>query len=228
MLEYLSGLIGELDIKTKILPFCRTKDAYQYALERTIDLFIIDIILDTSCQGDSSGLKFVDNIRQVKHYSFTPVIFVTALEDSKSYTYEKLHCYRFLEKPFDPQALKRLVEQCLCFPNSRREEKNIYFRKDGIVLAVDRNDIVYAECINHTTYIHTKRGDVLDIAYMSLKKLMEEIDSPDMERCSRSTIINIRFIHNVDITNRIVQFKDGLGSIEIGATYKKYMKENFQ
>ena len=94
-LEYITSLIQEIDIKNTILRCSSIKDAYQHTLEKDIDLFIIDIILDTSRPGDSSGLKFVDGIRRIDRHVFTPVIFVTSLEDERLYTYEKLHCYSF-------------------------------------------------------------------------------------------------------------------------------------
>lgn len=134
--EHLTGIIREVDVKNEVYSFADIKDAYQCAMERTIDLFLIDIILDTSHPGDVSGLKFVENIREVEAYRFVPIIFITSLEDSKLYTYEKLHCYRFIEKPFDEEKVKQDVEQCLKFPESRKENKTLFFRKDGINLAV--------------------------------------------------------------------------------------------
>lgn len=225
MLKHLADLIGEINIKTEIYPFNNTKDAYQCAVDRTINLFVVDIILDTTQPGDSSGLKFVDHIRRVKNYDFTPVIFVSSLSDVKAYTYEKLHCYNFIEKPFQPEKLQKAVEECLRFPDGEREEKTLYFRKDGIILALDKDELVYAESSNHVLDIHTSRGDLLKIPYITLKKLQEELDSPEIIQCSRRTIVNKRFIHNVDIPNRVIQLKDDLGRIEIGITYIKTVRE---
>ncbi|MBO5097007.1 MAG: hypothetical protein J6B96_01680 [Agathobacter sp.] len=64
-LEYITSLIQEIAVKNTIFACSDMKMAYQYALEKDIDLFIIDIILDTSRPGDSSGLKFVDGIRRI-------------------------------------------------------------------------------------------------------------------------------------------------------------------
>lgn len=226
-LKYLSMIVEDLETKCEVVPFDNVKDAYQCALEKKIDLFVIDIILDSSSPGDTSGLKFVENIRHVEGYSFTPVIFVTSLEDLRSYTYEKLHCYSYIEKPFDADKVKRTVEHCLTFPGGESREKTLYFRKDGIILAVDQSDIVYVECMHHKMYIHTKQKDVMDIPYMTLKKMLEELDSPNMIQCSRSAIINLQYVQNVDIPNRIIQLKNDYGRVEIGVRYKKYVKELF-
>lgn len=204
------------------------EDAYRHALEKDIDLFIIDVILDTSRPGDSSGLNFVDAIRKIDRYAFTPVIFVTSLEDAKLYTYEKLHCYSFIEKPFDPNKLKGVVMQCLNFPAVEQKRKTMYFRKDGIILAADREDIVYAECINHVLNVHTVQGDLLSIPYVTLKKFLADVDSDDFIQCSRNVVVNKRYIHNVDITNGVIQLKGKMGTVEIGIMYKKGLREIFR
>ncbi len=224
ILIHLADIVQEIDAKVTVYPFDNVKDAYQCASEKLIDLFIIDIILDSK-PGDVSGLNFVENIRKVNHYRFVPIIFVTSLEDAKLYTYEKLHCYRFIEKPFDDDQLKQLVEQCLRFPEICNRAKTLYFRKDGIILAVEREDVIYAESVKHIIHIHTRQGDTLNIPYITLKKLLDDIDSGDFIQCSRSAVINKRFIQNIDIPNRRIQLKDGHGYVDIGIRFKKNIKE---
>lgn len=227
-LDHLTNIVREVDDRNDVFSCDNIKDAYQYALERTIDLFLVDIILDAMHPVDASGLKFVENIRKIEHYNFTPIVFVTSLEDTKSYTYENLHCYSFIEKPFDEVRVKQTVEKCLRFPSNSSNAKTLYFRKDGIIMAVERDDIVYAESIDHIMHIHTKQNDTLKIPYITIKKLLEDTDSLDIIQCSRNTVINKKFIHNVDIPNRIIQFKDDLGRVEIGVMFKKSVKECFK
>lgn len=226
--NHLAAIVQELEPRNTIYCFDNTKDAYHCALERRIDLFLIDIILDTSRPGDTSGLRFVENIRRVENYCFTPIIFVTSLEDARLYTYENLHCYSYIEKPFDVKRVRQTVEQCLRFPGEGGKEKTLYFRKDGIIMAVEREEIVYAESINHIMHIHTERGDILKIPYITIKKLMEEVDSSEFIQCSRNTIVNRKFAQNVDMANRIIQLKDDFGRVEIGGMFKKYVKEYFE
>lgn len=194
-------------------------------MDKVIDLFIVDIILDKNKPGDSSGLKFAENIRKISHYTFVPIIFVTSLEDAKLYTYEKLHCYSFIEKPFDVERLRQLVEQSLRFEESRSVSKTLYYRKDGIILAVEREDIVYAETINHIMHIHTKQGDVFEIPYITLKKLLDDLDCTSFIQCSRSAIINQKYIDNIDIPNQVIQLKNSYGRVGIGIRFKKNLKD---
>lgn len=224
MLRNLSQMVMDIESKNIVYSFQEIKDAYQCAMDKVIDLFIVDIILDRSKPGDSSGLTFVENIRRVNHYAFTPIIFVSSLEDAKLYTYENLHCYSFIEKPFDVERLKKLVEQSLRFEDSRSTSKTLYFRKDGIILAVEREDIVYAESIRHIMHIHTRHGDIMEIPYITLKKLLDDLDCGDFIQCSRSTIVNKKFIHNIDIPNSVIQLKNNAGRVEIGITFKPSIK----
>ena len=60
---------------------------------------------------------------------------------------------------------------------------------------------------------------------MTLKKFLSDIDSDDFIQCSRSAVVNKRYIHNVDITNRVIQLKKQIGTVEIGIMYKKGLKD---
>lgn len=71
----------------------------------------------------------MENIRKIDRYSFIPVIFVTSLEDAKFHTYEKLHCYSFIEKPFDEIKLKNLMKECLTFKDTHQVNKTLFLGK---------------------------------------------------------------------------------------------------
>lgn len=224
-LKYIEAIVKGLNEENRVFAFTGIQDAYCCAIEKGIDLFIIDIILDTKRPGDSSGLGFVENLRKMECYEFTPVLFVTSLEDARLVTYERLHCYRFIEKPFDEEVLKESVGQCLRFPRKTKENKTLYFQQDGIIFAVDSRDIVYAESCNHMLYIHTGKGDKLEIPYYTLKKLYEQVDREDFLQCRRNTIVNRRYIDWVDPTNRFIRLKGNLGEVEIGMVYRKSIKD---
>lgn len=226
--EYIKALVNEIDIKTLVFTFGQITDAYACTLEKDIDLFIIDVILDTRKPGDSSGLRFIDSIRRIERYAFTPVIFVTSLEDSRLYSYEELHCYRFFEKPFDSKELQEEIRHCLNFSRVKQEKKKLYFRKEGIVLSINQEDIVYVEIRNHLLQIHFKNGELLNIPYITLKRFLGEADSRDFIQCSRSAVINLNYLSNIDFTNGIICLNEGTQSVEIGIIYKKKMREIFK
>ena len=57
-LEWLRNIVvtcGDLEV----LAVTNVGAAYKHTLEKTIDLFLVDIILEPAVKGDSSGLRFV-------------------------------------------------------------------------------------------------------------------------------------------------------------------------
>lgn len=84
---------------------------------------------------------------------------------------------------------------------------------------------MYAESANHIMNIQTKRGGMFRVPYITLKKLLQDIDDSNFIQCSRSVIINKKFIRNVDVPNGVIQLKDGYGSVGIGIRFRKNMKE---
>ena len=194
--------------------------AYKSALENTINLFLIDIILDTEIRGDVSGLKFVESIREMPKYSFTPLIFITSLEDPKLYAYRELHCFGYIEKPFDPTTVKKLIEQALEFPCCENKDKTIYFRSDGVMYAVNSKDIVYIENSKRKLFIYTTK-ERFTVPYMTCKKILQELESDNFIQCSRYIIINKNYIELIDYVNRYIKLRGVKEAVEIGSSMKK-------
>ncbi len=88
----------------KLYPTSRTEDAYQTALEKNIDVFLVDIVLKPEKLDDMSGMIFAESIRQVEKYRFTPIIFLTALCDPEMHAYKEIHCYGYLSKPYNKEV----------------------------------------------------------------------------------------------------------------------------
>lgn len=227
-MKHIENVLNELDVKCKVYSCVNIQQAYQYAVEQTIHLFIIDIILDTSTPGDTSGLKYVSGIRDIERYAFTPVIFITSLEDAKYYTYEKLHGYSFVEKPFDTEEVKKTIEKCMTFPAPAKEDRSLFYRRDGIILSVNCSEIVYLESIHHVLHIHLVNGDTMKIPYITLKRFLEDADCPELIQCNRSTIFHRNSFENADWGNGIIKLKGCSEMIRVGVMFKKKLKEIFK
>lgn len=200
---------------------------YKILMEKTIDVFLVDIILDTRKPGDTAGARVVEHIRKIEKYMFTPVIFVTSLEDPTMYCFRDLNCIDYIEKPFDPNRVKKVLERALNYSTVREKEVSLSFRKDGILYPVELNKIVYMESIKHIMNIHMSNGSVLEIPYKTCKQILEETDTDCLIQCNRSTLVNKKFVESVDLVNRYIIFKDGLGEVEIGLAFKKKVVGEF-
>lgn len=199
-------------------------EAYCVLSFNAIHLFMVDIILDTSVNDDVSGLNFVRELRNNKKYKFTPVIFVTSLEDPKLFSYSELRCFGYVEKPYDRNMVHKLVCEALEFPVPKEEDKKLFFRKDGIILAVDTKELVYMEIANRTLNIYTT-NDKLALPYKSLSTVVKELDGGTFIKCSKYVVFNKNYLEHIDLINRYIHLKGKKESIEIGRAYVKEMRE---
>ncbi len=71
-LAMLEKLVLEVNPEAKVFPVDDVDAAYAVMLKRTIDVFIIDIILDTAKPGDTSGIELAKRIREVEKYMLAP------------------------------------------------------------------------------------------------------------------------------------------------------------
>lgn len=210
-----------VDIEALLAPDVPT--AYHMAMEQEISLFLIDIILDTTRNNDTSGIRFAEKMRRLEEYRFTPLIFVTSLEDPQLYAYSHIHCYGYLEKPYDHEAAGKLIAEALRFPGriETEEEKYIHFRKDGILYPRKHSEIIYLENVGRRLTIYMADGEQLHMPYRTCAALMEELGTRQFVQCSRSTILNRDYIDNIDVQNRYVRLKGVEQMVEIGTILKK-------
>ncbi len=221
-------LVREVDGDARIHTAGDADLAYKILMENTIDVFLVDIILDTKRTGDTSGIRLVERIRKFPKYMFTPVLFITSLEDATAYAYKNLNCLGYIEKPFSPDQVKKLVEKALCFSTQRDRDTTICFRRDGILYPVKVSDIIYMVSVNHVVNIYTVNGGMLAVNNKTLKEIYEEMDSDFMIMCSRNTIVNKGFIKNIDTLNKIIVLRDVDTQIDIGKSYKKKVLAEYE
>lgn len=222
-LEMLKKLVLEVNEGVTVYAANEIKTAYQLMMERTIDVFLVDIILDVTRPGDTSGIRLVEKIREIPKYMFTPVVFITSLEDTTKYAYTDLNCLGYVEKPFSPERVKQLVEKALYFSTQKETNKDaVYcFRKEGILYPIRLDNIIYIESINHVVNVYLAEGGTLSVPYRTCKQLLEDINAICLMQCSRNTIVNKNYIENVDIANRLISLKGIKNRIDIGITYRK-------
>ncbi|NBJ93785.1 LytR/AlgR family response regulator transcription factor [Parablautia muri] len=220
-IEMLKKLVLEINTGITVYTASDVKTAYKILMEKTIDVFLVDIILDTTRSGDTSGIRLVERVRTIPKYMFTPVVFITSLEDTTKYAYTDLHCLGYVEKPFSPENVKQLVEKALFFSTCKEEGKVFCFRKDGILYPVKVKNIIYIESRNRAVDIHMVEGGTLSISYKTCKQLLDEVDADCLIQCSRYAIVNKDYVLNVDIANRFITLKGVEEQVEIGITYKK-------
>ncbi|MDE6627054.1 MAG: LytTR family transcriptional regulator DNA-binding domain-containing protein [Lachnospiraceae bacterium] len=220
----LYAIIEELHKDVRVYCANSIEKAFQLALEYHIHLFLIDIILNTKKPGDVSGLSFAKEIRGVVKYKFTPLVFITSLEDPKLYSYSQLHCLGYIEKPFSVAQVRDTILDALEFPVREEDDRYAYFRKDGIVYSVYIKDIIYIQSIRRKIKIFCV-NDELEIPYKTCGEILKELNSKSFIACSRYCIVNRKYIEQIDYVNRYIKLKYINSPVEIGVVMKKAFKE---
>ena len=219
-------IVLSVENEAKIYTFDTLKGVYDLILNEDIQLFIVDIILNSADTTDVSGLQFVEKLRTLPQYEFVPVILVTALYDPKLYAYSSLHVYEYVEKPFDPVQVGQVIESALRFPSpAKQEEKKFHFKQDGMFYVIEYADILYIENYLHKIHIHLKNGKELTGGYRSCEHIVEEVNGSSLVQCSRRMFVNTAFIESVNWKQNTIRLKNTDADIRIGSTYKKTIRE---
>lgn len=226
ILDTLVTAVREISEDVSVYPVQTLEMAYAIAFSKSIDLFLLDIILTTKYPGDISGFDFAQQVRKHEAYMFTPIIFITSLEDRKFYAYSEIHSYAYLEKPFSMLQLKELIKETLKFPGPKTCDKELYMRKDGILYQIKLKKVIYIECENHKLLIHMI-DKFLEIPYYTIKKFLNEANAPYLFQCSRNTVVNRAYIDYVDIVNRYIRVKDLDILLDIGPGFVKKILQDF-
>lgn len=228
--ENLRRMILEIEEESKIYLIHEKAKAYEIALERNIDLFLVDVAAGEKGTIEVPGMVFVSALRELQQYHFTPVIFLSSLEEVKMYAYSVLNCYGYVERPYNAKKLGGIVKKALTFPGKERKTEYVFFRNKGIFHYFRKKEIIYIENIQRKVCIHTTDRDV-ELSYITCQNILEYLNSEQFLQCSKNTIVNIEYIKNIDYTNRYLEIGDKNIKIEIGSViikqFRKEIKERY-
>lgn len=224
--EELRKIIEEINSTFEVYWCKNYEEACKLADEERIDVFIVDIILDTNKANALSGLDFVCNIRNISIYKYSPVVFITSLADSKMYAYDQLHCYRYLEKPYEAEEAKNVIKDALEMSERYEGEEYISIRDGGTIVKQKIRNIVYMESKGRKLIIRNTEGSET-LYYKSIADMKKLIWNGDFFQCNRNTLVNRKFIWKIDMGRGEIMLKDGYGVVEFGRVYKKKISEEF-
>lgn len=216
----LKKVVEHVDQNADIAAVDNIGQALEHAVKNTISLFIVDIVLVPKKITDTSGIDFVEAIRNMPQYKFVPVIFVSSLDDPRMYAYQDLHCYSYIQKPLFYSEVEPVVKEALGFTRSSEDDKPLRLKQDNVLYVIPKQDIIYACSKAYKMTIVTKK-EVYGFYYLTCNELMQKLDSPDFIQCSRFAIVNCRQISSVDKSNDIIQFRDCKDVVKIGGFFKK-------
>lgn len=170
-----------------------------------INIFFIDISLK-----ESSGLELATKIRNIPKYELSPLIFLTTHVDYMLQAFKQIHCYDYIIKPYNKEAVLAMLNKFITYENSRISnmeeeiiEKSDYDKeiiitlKNGIFLGIKINDIFFIEVKGKNCHINTSNG-IYITNNISLKKILDMINCEFIIQSHRAFVINTNYMLKVE------------------------------
>jgi len=192
---------------------CDARNGLEMTIVNPPDLIFLDIDMP-----GMNGLTLADRIQASNSHS--EIVFTTA---HQHYAYDALGIepLDFLTKPFSIADLEIVVTKF----NNKAEKKEYQKKLDSLLLSqstpvivkfpstkgllfVDMKEIVLVKAKLHYTDITLSDGTT-ETVIRNFAKTVELINSPSFFQVSRSTMINLRYLHRIDRKNQTCYLKVG-------------------
>lgn len=188
--------------------FTQPSEALRYLHKYPVDLIFCDIQMPAM-----TGINLVKALQQK-----TMVIFTTAFSEYAVVSYE-LNAIDYLLKPINLKRFTQAISKAQDYfdyinKQDQSADKNIFVRADFNLVKIPLADILYIEGLADYLKIHIKDRKTI-VARMSMKDMIEKLNSIDFIRVHRSYILPFNKIEAVRGTTIFVGDKE----FPIGRTY---------
>jgi two-component system LytT family response regulator len=187
-----------------------------------IDIFLLDINLDSYHPEDQSGLTFARKVREVSKYAFTPIVFITSMTGLELISYRETQCYTYLTKPYEKETVIHVLEKVIKY-SQPPESRQLIVKKGGVNYRIKVEDILCIEAIPRGIRLYLQ-DESLDLKYISIKNILVKLPEEQFIQCHRMYVVNVNAIDYVDTVNRMIHVNGVKQRIEIGVTYKTEMR----
>lgn len=173
---------------------------YQSGEELLLAERLPDIVLLDICLPGRNGMETAAELR--KKSRETVIIFVSALEDYVFQAFD-VGAFHYLVKPFDDRKFEEVLRHAMEQAGQaggrkrgepaggRKEKSSLVITAGGKHIAVNPEDIVYAEVYDRKVIIHTMDSD---IEYYGKMKELEKMAGEEFYRPHRAYLVNFNFI----------------------------------
>ena len=153
------------------------------------------VLLDINIAGDRDGIWLAEQIN--KHYKL-PFVFLTSYYDEKTLNRAKATAPRgYIVKPYDEGDLIANVHLSLAkhTKSEKQEEEKFFVRDKGELIAIQTDDILYAESDNNYSNIFTESRKF--VVTHTLKSVEEKLSGKGFVRSHKSYLINFKKISSI-------------------------------
>lgn len=219
LIEIAKKVNPDIDIYTTGL----AAEALDYLNTNDINAFFLDIQLE-----DYSGIHLAKEIRAIKRYEFTPIIFITAMPTRELEAFRQIHCYDYIIKPFLDADIEEVFEKILLnYIDSKLEEKQekVMLRFKSYTQLVSLRDIIYVEYRNRKIIISTEQEDI-EYIHMALRKFKEEL-TEDFIQVHQSFIVNKAHVNMLNTKKQCILLSHKEVTLPIGRSYQLQIRGVF-
>lgn len=207
-LKVIESLCGKTENLILQRTFTRPNEALRYLQKYPVDLIFCDIQMPSL-----TGINLVKSLRQK-----TMVIFTTAFSEYAAVSYD-LNAIDYLLKPINLKRFTQAIAKAQEYfdyisKKDQSADKNIFVRADFNLVKISLADILYIEGLADYLKIHIQ-GRKTVVARMTMKDMMEKLNSTDFIRVHRSYILPFNKIESV----RGITISIGDKKFPIGRTY---------
>lgn len=191
--------------------------------EKALELFLSVqpdlLLLDIWIEGKKDGIEVAEIIS--KSPKPVPVIFITSVKDDDNFERaKKTNPLNYIIKPFDENTLKRSIELAVYKFHQGTWDNELFVNWNDDIVAKDsifikQNQRLIKVLIAHIIYItadlkyvEIKLNNQTFLIRIALSDLEQKLSNDIFVRVSRSQIINMNFIDNIDLINNQIILKN--------------------
>jgi len=132
----------------------------------------------------------------------------------------------FFPPSSDISALTFQIKKLTISLKQEKEQKGyIAVREKRKLFRVPYSKICKIEIVGNYSYLYLVSNKKFALK-LSLKRLIEQLDSDLFVRCHRSTLINKDYLESIDLLSNKLRLTNNM-TVDIGKSYKKNLKQAF-
>jgi DNA-binding LytR/AlgR family response regulator len=200
-------------------------NASGYLFENYIDFLVIDV---DRWGGDGNaypGFTFAYKVREGLGYVRKPIIFLSRDDERRLYAYEHFNCINYILKPVDKSIFLPAVDKALTFSKNTFLKNPRYVKSDNTFFSFYYEEILYIDVYRCDVFFHKKDGKIIKANNSHLRCYMEDSKKVGFIQVRRDTMVNTRYIKNVDFNNKTLTLTDET-KIFIGDKFKYNVLEH--
>ena len=121
----ITKMIEKVSSDIKVLGADTYLKAEEIIKKENINAFLLDINLDANDEDNEEGIEFAKKVRTIQKYAFTPIVMITSIANLELQAYREIHCYQYILKPYEEEAVTKLIRDLL-FQTGASIESNMY------------------------------------------------------------------------------------------------------